>query len=60
MNDICWSCGQHSYHDYKDKYGIRCPSCGQKENDDPAKAPKKIVEPRPPYKAVAKRTVRSK
>ena len=60
MNDICWACSVAPYHDYKDKHGIRCPSCGQKEKDDPANAPKKIVETRPAAKAVAKSPVRSK
>jgi len=48
--DICWSCKAAKYHDYKDRYGIRCPSCGQKKKDDPADRPKPAV----------KRTARSK
>lgn len=49
---VCWSCRAAEYHDYKDQHGIRCPHCGQKEKDDPAK--------RPVVKAEPKRTVRSK
>jgi len=38
---LCWYCKTSEYHDYKDKHGIRCPQCGQKEKDDPAKQPVK-------------------
>ena len=58
MADICWACSVAPYHDYKDKHGIRCPSCGQKEKDDPAKKP--FVKTVPAAKAVAKSPVRSK
>ena len=63
MADICWACSVAPYHDYKDKHGIRCPSCGQKEKDDPAKA--KVVEIRlpvaeAPKRAPVKRAARSK
>jgi hypothetical protein len=60
MSDICWSCGEATYHDYKDRHGIRCPSCGQKEKDDPASA-KVVLEFKPPVKRVApKSNTRSK
>lgn len=50
--DLCWYCKVSEYHDYKDRIGIRCPNCGQKEKDDPAK--------RPIVKTASKRTTRSK
>ena len=54
---ICWKCSRAEYHDYEDQHGIRCPLCGQKEKDDPAKKPVVTkVEP----KAPVKRNVRSK
>ena len=56
---ICWSCQLSEYHNYKDGHGIRCPRCGQKEKDDPARKP--VVKPEPPVKkAAVKRTARSK
>ncbi|QIA28816.1 hypothetical protein [Streptomyces phage JXY1] len=36
---LCWHCKRSEYHDYEDRHGIRCPLCGQKEKDDPAKRP---------------------
>lgn len=53
---VCWHCHKSEYHDYKDKHGIRCPLCGQKEKDDPGK----IVEIRLPAKKAAASTRRSK
>ncbi|WAB09266.1 hypothetical protein SEA_STELLA_5 [Streptomyces phage Stella] len=48
MDDICWSCKAAEYHDYQDKYGIRCRSCGQKKADDPR------LKPKTPTKRVAR------
>lgn len=48
---LCWHCKTSEYHDYKDIHGIRCPRCGQKEKDDPAK---QVV------KTATKRATRSK
>lgn len=36
---VCWKCRKAEYHNYKDKHGIRCPLCGQKQSDDPARQP---------------------
>lgn len=55
---LCWACSLSEYHDYKDQHGIRCPRCGQKEKDDPAKA--KVVESKPAAKRAAAPTRRSK
>lgn len=44
---ICWHCREAEYHNYKDIHGIRCPRCGQKEKDDPAR----VVEIRLPVAA---------
>lgn len=54
---LCWSCQMSEYHNYKDSHGIRCPRCGQKEKDDPAKKP--VVKTEEP-KAPAKRATRSR
>lgn len=54
--NICWSCKQSEYHDYKDSHGIRCPRCGQTEQDDPSK----VVKTEAPVKAPIKRASRSK
>lgn len=54
---VCWSCGESEYHNYKDKHGIRCPRCGQKEKDDPRK--RAAVKEEAP-KAPAKRATRSR
>lgn len=56
---VCWSCRESEYHNYKDRNGIRCPRCGQKEKDDPARKP--VVKTEAPRKAPVKRaTTRSK
>ena len=55
---LCWSCQRSEYHDYKDKHGIRCPLCGQKQKDNPANA--KVVAIRLPAKKAAAPTRRSK
>lgn len=55
---LCWACSLSEYHDYKDQHGIRCPRCGQKEKDDPAKA--KVVESKPAARRAAAPTRRSK
>lgn len=46
---LCWSCKTAEYHDYKDRIGPRCPSCGQKQKDDPAKVVK-TEAPKAPVK----------
>ncbi len=43
----CWNCHESEYHNYKDRYGIRCPMCGQKQSDDPASKPKVVVTEAP-------------
>jgi CxxC motif-containing protein len=57
--NTCWSCKLSKYHDYSDIHGIRCPRCGQKEKDDPAKTVKVVVT-EGPRRAPAKQTSRSK
>jgi len=57
--DTCWSCKLSKYHNYKDRIGLRCPRCGQKEKDDPTKVVQVVVT-EAPKRAPVKRTPRSK